>query len=220
MVKAGAWVSELMPHTAQIVDDLSFIKSMHTEAINHDPGITFMQTGSQLAGRPSMGAWLSYGLGSQNEDLPAYVVMISGDGGQPLYDRLWGSGFLPTSHQGIKFRGSTDPVLYLSNPKGLDRRTRRAMLDDLAKLNTIKLNKAGDPEVNTRIAQYELAYRMQAAVPELTDVSGEPKTILEMYGPDCQKTGLLCLQCLVGSAPGRAWRPFYSAVPQGMGPSQ
>ncbi len=195
--KSGAWVSELMPHTAQIVDDLSFIKSMHTEAINHDPGITFMQTGSQLAGRPSLGAWLSYGLGSQNEDLPAYVVMISGDGGQPLYDRLWGSGFLPTSHQGIKFRGSTDPVLYLSNPPGLDRCTRRAMLDDLAKLNTIQLKKAGDPEVNTRIAQYELAYRMQAAVPELTDVSGEPKTILELYGPDCQKPGSFAFNALL-----------------------
>ena len=195
--QSGAWVSELLPHTAQIADDLCFIKSMHTEAINHDPAITFMQTGSQRAGRPSMGAWLSYGLGSQNEDLPAYVVMISGEGGQPLYDRLWGTGFLPTTHQGVKFRGSSDPVLYLSNPPGLDRPDRRAMLDDLARLNTIKVEKLGDPEVNTRIAQYELAYRMQAAVPELTDTSGEPKQILEMYGPDCQKPGSYAFNALL-----------------------
>lgn len=195
--RSGAWVSELLPHTAQIVDDLCFIRSMHTEAINHDPAITFMQTGSQLAGRPSMGSWLSYGLGTENQDLPAYVVMISGEDGQPLYDRLWGSGFLPTTHQGVKFRGSSDPVLYLSNPPGVDRRTRRAMLDDLAKLNATKLEKLGDPEINTRIAQYELAYRMQAAVPDLTDISGEPKPILEMYGPDCQKPGSYAFNALL-----------------------
>ena len=159
--ECGAWVSELMPHTAQVVDDLCFIKSMHTEAINHDPAITFFQTGAQLAGRPSMGAWLSYGLGSENRDLPAFVAMVSqgtGRSGQPLYDRLWGSGFLPTKYQGVKFRSVGDPVLYLSNPPGLGDGTRRRVLDDLARLNRLKLEELGDPEIATRIAQYELAY--------------------------------------------------------------
>ena len=195
--QSGAWMSELLPHTAEIVDDLSFIKSMHTEAINHDPAITFLQTGSQLAGRPSMGAWLSYGLGSSNQDLPAFVVMISGSSGQPLYDRLWGSGFLPTQHQGIKFRSVGDPVLYLSNPPGLDRRTRRDLLDDLARLNRIRLDELGDPEIATRIGQYELAYRMQTSVSELTDISNEPKSILDLYGSDSKKPGTYAFNALL-----------------------
>src|SRR5579863_267311 len=175
---SGAWVSELMPHTAGIADQLCFIKSMHTEAINHDPAVTFFQTGAQIAGRPSIGAWLSYGLGSENKDLPAFVVMISQGTGnpndQPLYDRLWGSGFLPTKYQGVKFRSIGDPVLYLSNPEGLSERGRRRFLDDLGKLNQLNLDEFGDPEISTRIAQYEMAYRMQTSVPELTDPSTEP----------------------------------------------
>src|SRR5438128_634046 len=169
--KSGAWVSELLPYTAKVVDDLCFIKSLYTEQINHDPAVTFFQTGAQLAGRPSIGAWLAYGLGSENRDLPAFVVMISQGSGnpndQPLYDRLWGSGFLPTKYQGIKFRSVGDPVLYLSNPPGVADHTRRRFLDDLAKLNQLKLDEFGDPEIATRIAQYELAYRMQRSVPEL-----------------------------------------------------
>ena len=159
---SGAWVRELMPHTAEIVDDLCFIKTMHTEAINHDPGITFFQTGAQLAGRPSIGAWLDYGLGSMNQDLPTFVAMVSigtGNGGQPLYDRLWGSGFLPTKHQGVKFLASGDPVLYLSNPPGVGSTTRRRFLDDLAQLNQLTRDEFGDPETSTRTTQYEMAYR-------------------------------------------------------------
>src|SRR5690348_2393716 len=185
---SGAWVSELLPRTAKVADQLCFIKSMHTEAINHDPAVTFFQTGAQLAGRPSIGAWLSYGLGSENKDLPAFVVMISQGTGnpnhQPLYVRLWGSGFLPSKYQGVKFRSAGDPVLYLSNPEGMDAAARRRFLDDLSALNQLKLDEAGDPEISTRITQYELAYRMQTSVPELTDVSREPEHIFEMYGPD------------------------------------
>jgi len=195
--QSGAWLSELLPHTARIVDRLSFIRSLHTEAINHDPAITFMQTGHQLAGRPSMGSWISYGLGSQNEDLPTFVAMTSGDGGQPLYDRLWGSGFLPSRHQGVKFRRAGDPVLYLSNPQGLASQLRRDVLDDLAKLNQLKLQQVGDPEIATRIAQYELAFRMQKSVPELIDISDEPKHVLERYGPDCEKPGTFAANCLL-----------------------
>src|SRR5579864_2875998 len=198
---SGAWVSELMPHTAAVADELCFIKSMHTEAINHDPAITFFQTGAQLAGRPSIGSWLSYGLGSENQDLPGFVVMVSQGTGnpndQPLYDRLWGSGFLPTKYQGVKFRSVGDPVLYLSNPPGLGDKTRRRMLDDLAKLNTLKLDEFGDPEIGTRIAQYELAYRMQTSVPELTDVSDEPDHIFEMYGPLSRTPGTFAANCLL-----------------------
>jgi hypothetical protein len=198
---SGAWVSELMPHTAKVVDELCFIKSMHTEAINHDPAITFFQTGAQLAGRPSIGAWLSYGLGSDNEELPAFVAMVSQGTGnpndQPLYDRLWGSGFLPTKYQGVKFRSSGDPVLYLSNPPGLERAARRRMLDDLARLNDLKLEESGDPEIQTRIAQYELAYRMQTSVPELTDVSREPAHIFDLYGPDARTPGTFAANCLL-----------------------
>ncbi|MCP4811253.1 MAG: DUF1501 domain-containing protein [Planctomycetaceae bacterium] len=195
--QSGAWLSELLPHTARIADRLSFIRSLHTEAINHDPAITFVQTGHQLAGRPSMGSWVSYGLGSQNEDLPTFVAMTSGDGGQPLYDRLWGSGFLPSRHQGVKFRRAGDPVLYLSNPQGLGSQLRRGVLDDLAKLNQLKLQRVGDPEIATRIAQYELAFRMQKSVPELIDISDEPKHVLERYGPDCEKPGTFAANCLL-----------------------
>jgi hypothetical protein len=199
--KCGAWVSELMPKTAKMVDELCFIKSMFTEAINHDPAITFFQTGAQLAGRPSMGAWLSYGLGSENQNLPAFVAMVSQGTGnpadQPLYDRLWGSGFLPTKYQGIKFRSVGDPVLYLSNPAGMGKGTRRRILDDLARLNRLKLQDTGDPEIATRIAQYEMAYRMQTSVPELTDISREPRRILDMYGPNVGKPGTFAANCLL-----------------------
>ncbi len=198
--ESGAWVSELLPHTARVADELCFIKSMHTEAINHDPAITFFQTGAQLAGRPSMGAWLSYGLGSENADLPAFVAMVSqgsGRSGQPLYDRLWGSGFLPTRYQGVKFRSTGDPVLYLSNPRGLDDATRRRMLDDLGRLNELKLKRTGDPEIATRIAQYEMAYRMQTSVPELTDTSGEPQHVFDLYGEAARQPGTYAANCLL-----------------------
>ncbi len=199
--ESRAWVSELMPYTAQVADELCFVKSVHTEAINHDPGITFFQTGFQLAGRPSIGAWLSYGLGSENKDLPAFVAMVSnGSGnpnGQPLYDRLWGSGFLPTRYQGVKFRSIGDPVLYLSNPPGIDGSARRRFLDDLAKLNQLKREEVGDPEISTRIAQYEMAYRMQSSVPELTDLSREPERTFERYGPDSKKPGTFAANCLL-----------------------
>ncbi len=198
---SGAWVSELMPHTAKVADQLCFIKSMHTEAINHDPAVTFFQTGAQLAGRPSIGAWLSYGLGSENKDLPAFVVMISQGTGnpndQPLYDRLWGSGFLPTKYQGVKFRSIGDPVLYLSNPPGFSPDDRRRFIDDLSQLNRLELNEFGDPEVATRIAQYEMAYRMQTSVPELTDLSKEPARTFELYGEDARKPGTFAANCLL-----------------------
>ncbi len=193
----GAWVSELLPYTAEIVDQLCFIKSMHTEAINHDPAVTFFQTGAQLAGRPSMGSWLSYGLGSDNENLPAFVAMVSGDGGQPLYDRLWGSGFLPTKYQGVKFRAAGDPVLFLSNPNGINEQVRRRMLDDLADLNRRRLDEIGDPEIATRIAQYELAYRMQTSVPELVDVSSESESAFQLYGEDSRRPGTYAANCLL-----------------------
>ncbi len=198
--ESRAWVSELMPHTAKIVDDLCFIKSMHTEAINHDPGITFFQTGAQLAGRPSIGAWLSYGLGTMNSDLPTFVAMVSkgsAQAGQPLYDRLWGSGFLPSRYQGVKFLATGDPVLYLSNPPGVDEGTRRRFLDDLEKLNRQKEEEFGDPETSTRIAQYEMAYRMQSSVPELTDLSDEPDSIFELYGEDSRQSGTFARNCLL-----------------------
>lgn len=199
--QSGAWLSELLPHTATVADQLCIVKTMVTQAINHDPAVTFFQTGSQIAGRPSIGAWASYGLGSENADLPAFVAMTSrGSGlknGQPLYDRLWGSGFLPTTHQGVKFRSADDPVLYLSNPPGVARKVKRAMLDDLAELNRQRIGIVGDPEIATRIAQYELAFRMQASIPELTDFSKEPKHVLDLYGPDVQKPGTYASNCLL-----------------------
>jgi hypothetical protein len=173
---------------------------MHTEAINHDPAITFFQTGFQLAGRPSMGAWLSYGLGSENNDLPAFVAMVSQGTArtdQPLYDRLWGSGFLPTQYQGVKFRSEGDPVLYLSNPSGINDRVRRRILDDLARLNQLKLAELGDPEIRTRIEQYEMAYRMQSSVPELVNVSDEAEHVFEMYGPGSRQPGTFAANCLL-----------------------
>jgi hypothetical protein len=198
---SGAWVSELMPHTAKVADQLCFIKSMHTEAINHDPAVTFFQTGAQLAGRPSIGAWLSYGLGSENKDLPAFVVMISQGTGnpndQPLYDRLWGSGFLPTKYQGVKFRSLGDPVLYLSNPPGFAPDDRRRFIDDLGQLNRMELDEFGDPEIATRIAQYEMAYRMQTSVPEVIDLSKEPARTFELYGDDARKPGTFAANCLL-----------------------
>src|SRR5215831_18117434 len=199
--RSGVWLSELLPYTAKVVDDLCFIKSLHTEAINHDPAITFFQTGAQLAGRPSMGAWLSYGLGSENRDLPAFVALVSQGSGnpndQPLYDRLWGSGFLPSKYQGVKFRSAGDPVLFLSNPPGLGAGVRRRFLDDLTRLNEMRLKEFGDPEIATRIEQYEMAYRMQTSVPELTDISKEPASTFELYGADARKPGTYAANCLL-----------------------
>ena len=199
--QSGAWVSDLMPHTAAIADDLCFVKSMHTGAVNHAPAINFFLTGSEQAGRPSMGSWLTYGLGSDSQNLPAFVVMTSRDKeascGQIFYDFYWGSGFLPSKFQGVKFRGSGDPVLYLSNPEGMSREVRRGLLDDIARLNEVKLQDFGDPEIATRISQYEMAYRMQTSVPELTDFSTEPQSILDMYGPDVKRQGSFAYNCLM-----------------------
>ncbi|MBP86257.1 MAG: sulfatase [Planctomycetaceae bacterium] len=197
----GAWVSELLPHTAGMVDDLAVIKTINTEAINHDPAITYIQTGSQLPGRPSTGAWMSYGLGSMNQNLPAFVVLHStvngGFGGQALYARLWGTGFLSTRHQGVSLRSTGDPVLYLSNPDGMSPQMRRRMLDELAKLNAQRYDEVGDPEIQSRIAQYEMAYRMQTSVPELTDISGESEHVLKMYGDEVKKPGTFAANCLL-----------------------
>ena len=199
--ESGATVSELLPHTAGVADDLCFVKTMVTEAINHDPAITFFQTGSQIAGRPSIGAWASYGLGSENANLPDFIAMTSrGSGlpaGQPLYDRLWGSGFLPTTHQGVKLRGGHDPVLYLSDPPGISRPVKRAMLNDLAALNGKRLGVVGDPEIATRIAQYEMAFRMQASIPELVDFSDEPRSVIDLYGDDVHRPGSYAANCLL-----------------------
>lgn len=199
--QSGVPISDLLPHTAGVADHLTVVNSMHTEAINHDPGITYINTGSQMPGRPSMGAWASYGLGSENANMPAYVVMISqGTGkkpGQPIFSRLWGSGFLPTSHQGVQLRSGKNPVLYLNDPPGVDRRARRAMLDDLAALNGLRLEATGDPEIETRLAQYEMAFRMQAAVPELVDLSDEPERTFERYGPDSRRPGTYAYNCLL-----------------------
>ena len=198
--ESGTWISELLPHTAEIADRLCVLRSVHTEAINHDPAVTFFQTGAQLAGRPSIGAWISYGLGSENRDLPGFVVMVSagtGRNGQPLYDRLWGSGFLPTRYQGVKFRSNGDPVLFLSDPDGIDRNARRRFLDDLGQLNQLKYDDFGDPEILTRVSQYEMAFRMQASVPELTDLSNEPDSAFTLYGPDSRKPGTFAANCLL-----------------------
>lgn len=196
--QSGAWFSDLLPHTAAIADDLCFVKSLYTEAINHDPAITFLQTGSQLAGRPSIGAWLSYGLGSDNENLPAFVVLITKNkGDQPLYARLWGSGFLPSTHQGVQFRAGSDPVLHLSNPDGVSAASRRALLDRLRDLHEAKLEQTGDPALEARVAQYEMAFRMQTSVPEATDLSGEPDWVFDEYGPDARDPGTYAANCLL-----------------------
>jgi hypothetical protein len=196
--KSGAWVSELLPHTAKVVDDICIVRSMFTEAINHDPAITFLQTGSQLSGRPSIGAWLNYGLGSENENLPAFVVLITpGKVDQPLYARLWGSGFLPSRYQGVQFRSGKDPVLYLSNPDGISPASRRLMLDRLRDLHEFKQQDGADNEINTRIAQYEMAFRMQTSVPEVVDVTGEPDHVFDLYGPDARKPGTFAANCLL-----------------------
>ena len=199
--QSGAWVSELMPQIGSVADDLTFVKSLNTEAINHDPAITFIQTGSQLPGRPSTGAWLSYGIGSPNQDLPAFVVLHSrlaaGSMSQALFSRLWGAGFLPTKHQGVALRSTGDPVLYLSNPPGVSDKVRRRMLDGLAELNHKRAAEVGDPDTLSRIAQYEMAYRMQASVPELADISKEPKEVLDSYGPEVTQPGTYAYNCLL-----------------------
>ena len=199
--KSGAWVSELLPHTAKIADELTFVKSMYTEQVNHAPAITFLLTGGEQPGRPTLGAWMSYGLGSMNQNLPTFAVMTSISKGttcgQIFYDFYWGSGFLPTKYQGVKFRGSNEPVLYLENPKGTSREVRRGILDDLAAMNELKQQQMGDPEIGTRISQYEMAYKMQASVPDLTDFSKESKETLESYGPNVREPGTFAYNCLM-----------------------
>ncbi|SRR6056297_37915 len=199
--ESGMWFSELMPHMSKLADRWCMVRSMHTEVINHDPAITFCQTGSQLAGRPSIGSWLSYGLGSENADLPAYIVLTSFGSGrpddQPLYDRLWGAGFLPSKHQGVKFRNQGDAVLYLSDPPGVSREARRSTLDRVAALNQQRREIVGDPEIDTRIAQYEMAFRMQSSVPDLLDTSSEPQHVLDSYGPDVKRPGSYAANCLL-----------------------
>jgi hypothetical protein len=196
--KSGAWVSDLMPWTAKAVDEICFVKSLFTEAINHDPAITFFQTGSQLAGRPSMGSWLSYGLGSANDNLPAFVVLISKDRiDQPLYARLWGNGFLPSTHQGVQFRSGKEPVLYLVNPDGVSRDGRRKMLDRLAELHELQEEQTGDPEIRHRVEQYEMAFRMQTSVPEVLDVSKEPEGTFRLYGSEARQPGTFAANCLL-----------------------
>jgi len=199
--KSGMWASELIPHMAKIVDELCIVKTMNTDAINHDPAITFIQSGSQQPGRPSMGAWVSYGLGSVNGNLPSFVVMLSQaqalNPDQPLFSRLWGSGFLPSNHQGVRFRAGSNPVLYLHNPEGIDPATRRDMLDAAGKLNRLHLDEFGDPEIETRISQYEMAYRMQTSVPDLLDLSKEPQSTFDLYGPDARRPGTYAANCLL-----------------------
>lgn len=197
--QSGAWVSELFPHMASIADDLCFIKTMHTDAINHDPALTFFQTGAQQGNRPSMGAWMSYGLGSENANLPSFTVLLSrGRGnGQGVYSKLWTNGFLDSVHQGVVFSSGEDPVLYLNNPEGHDKQSRRAMLDMLAKFNAESFENIGDPEIQTRIKQYEMSYRMQSAVPELTDFSKEANSTIKLYGPDCLVPGTYAANCLL-----------------------
>jgi hypothetical protein len=199
--QSGTWVSDLLPHTAKIVDDITIIKTMNTDAINHDPAITFIQTGFQQPGRPSMGAWLSYGLGSENQNLPAFVVLLSQahaiNTDQPLFSRLWASGFLPSSYQGVRFGSGRAPVLFLEDPPGITRTSRRAMLDAVASLNRIQHDAFADPEIETRIAQYEMAYRMQSSVPDLMDLSKEPESVFEMYGPESRKPGTYAANCLL-----------------------
>lgn len=215
----GAWFSELMPNLGSIADDLCVVKTLQTDAINHDPAITFIQTGSELPGRPSCGAWVSYGLGSPNQDLPAFVVLHSrlpaGSQSQALFSRLWGSGFLPTRHQGVSLRSQGDPVLYLSNPPGVDQQVRRRMLDGLAAINQQRLELQGDPEIATRIAQYEMAFRMQTSVPELTDISKEPQHVFDMYGPDAKDPGTFTYNCLLARRLAERGVPFVQVFLRG-----
>ncbi|GAB3996798.1 DUF1501 domain-containing protein [Spirosoma daeguense] len=197
--KSGAWMSELLPYTSRVADELCIIKSMYTEQINHDPALTFFQTGNQLAGRPSIGSWVSYGLGSANQNLPTFIVLVSKNApqDQPLYARLWGNGFLPSKHQGVQFRSGADPVLYLNNPGGYAGNDRRAMLDALKQLNQVQADRFGDPEIANRIAQYEMAYRMQTSVPDVTDLSKEPDWVFDLYGPDARNPGTYASNCLM-----------------------
>lgn len=197
--KSGMWLSELLPYHAKVVDELAFIRSMHTEAINHDPAVTFIQTGSQQGGRPSFGSWVSYGLGSDNKNLPAFVVLLSrgNQGDQPLYAKLWSNGFLPSTHQGVVFRSGKDPVFYLNNPAGIDKVSRRRMLDYLGKLSEDQYKQVLDPEINNRMQQYEMAYRMQTSVPDTLDISKEPDYIFDMYGPDARIPGTFAANCLL-----------------------
>ena len=196
--QSGTWISELLPWTSKVADDLCVIRSLHTEAINHDPAITFFQTGSQIAGRPSFGSWMSYGLGSANQNLPAFVVLISKDRiDQPLYSRLWGNGFLPSQHQGVLFRSGKDPVLYLQNPDGVSEESRRRLLDRWAEMEHLQFRDLGDPEINARVAQYEMAYRMQTSVPDVMNLSGEPESVFELYGPEAKNPGTFAANCLL-----------------------
>jgi hypothetical protein len=197
--ESRAWVSDLFPYTSKIVDDICIVRSMHTEAINHDPALTFFQTGSQVGNRPSMGAWLSYGLGNENKNLPAFTVLLSrGIGnGQGVYSKLWTNGFLDSIHQGVQFSSGEDPVLYLRDPKGMNRHERRKMLDNIAELNHMSYEEFGDPEISTKIQQYEMAYRMQTAVPEIMDLSNEPDDVIKLYGPDCLVPGTYAANCLL-----------------------
>ena len=214
----GTWVnSDLLPHTASIVDELTIVRTMNTEAINHDPAMTYINTGTQQLGRPSMGAWLSYGLGSPNDNLPAYVTMISvgAKPGQALFSRLWGSGFLPSKHQGVQFRSADDPVLYLSNPAGVDAETRRQMLDGIAELNETRFQDVGDPEIQTRIAQYEMAYRMQTSVPDLMDMSTESQATYDLYGEDSKKPGTFAANCILARRLAERGVPFVQLFHRG-----
>ena len=197
--RAKAWISELLPYTSKVVDDLCFVKSMYTEAINHDPALTFFQTGAQVGNRPSMGSWLSYGLGSENKNLPAFCVLLSkGKGnGQGVYSKLWSNGFLDSIHQGVQFSSGDNPVLYLNNPESISKTDRRKMLDKLEELNAETFKESGDPEINAKVQQYEMAYRMQTAVPEITDLSKEPEDIVKLYGPDCLVPGTYAANCLL-----------------------
>ena len=199
--QSGQWFSEIVPHTASVADDLCVIRSVNTEAVNHDPGITYFQTGHQQPGRPSLGAWLSYGLGTENSDLPSFIVLIShgsrnGDS-QALFHRLWGAGFLPSAHQGVQFRAASDPVLYLSNPPGISDRSRRRLLDNLSSLNELRLKEFGSPEISTRIAQYEMAYRMQTSVPDAVNIDDEPDHVVDAYGSEVRKPGTFAANCLL-----------------------
>ncbi|WP_166823163.1 DUF1501 domain-containing protein [Thalassoroseus pseudoceratinae] len=215
--KHGTWVSEILPNVAKVVDDMTIIKSVHTEAINHDPAITYINTGFQQPGKATMGAWVSYGLGSPNKNLPAYIVMISKGPGQKqaLYSRLWGSGFLPSKHQGVALRAGAEPVLYLNDPPGIDRKMRRRMLDRIAKINQQHYEEFGDPETQTRIAQYEMAFRMQTSVPDLMEMTDEPKSTYDLYGPEAKKPGSFTRNCIIARRLAERGVPFIQLFHRG-----